>query len=378
MRSLLLTIGFPPEKGGVQDYLYNIVKHLKSQTIVLAPNHVKSTTFDKTQQFKIYRSEIFSAGKPKRIRMFIDAFKIIKNEKLDIVQCGQTLPVGLIALLLKVVTKTPYVVYTHGLDVIKPQSNFLRKAVLLQVLNFAAKIFVNSEFTKNEVVKLNIPEEKIVKLTPGIDFKDFLFHFDREKFKQRNNLVGFKIVISIGRLVERKGFDYTIKALPSLLKKFPNTIYLIIGEGPYKAILQRLVREEDVGDNVRFLGALNRKEMIKYLFVCDVLVMPSRVIADQGEVEGFGIVFLEANACGKPVIGSYSGGIKDAVVDGKTGLLVKDPTSVKEVSDKISLLLSNPALAEKLGKFGRERVRKQFDWERLANTIGKELHSLQR
>lgn len=378
MRSLLLTIGFPPEKGGVQDYLYNVVKHLKSQTIVLAPNHVKSTTFDKTQQFKIYRSEIFSGGKPKRIRMFIDAFKIIKNEKLDVVQCGQTLPVGLIALLLKVVTKTPYVVYAHGLDVIKPQNNFLRKAVLLQVLNFADKIFANSEFTKNEVAKLNIPEEKIMRLTPGIDFKDFLFPFNRQKFKRQNNLVGSKIVISIGRLVERKGFDYAIKALPSLLKKFPNTIYLIIGEGPYKAILQRLVREENVGDNVRFLGALNRKEMIKYLFISDVLVMPSRIIAEQGEVEGFGIVFLEANACGKPVIGSYSGGIKDAVVDGKTGLLIKDPTSVKEVSDKISLLLSNPALAEKLGKFGRERVRKQFDWERLANTIGKELYSLQK
>lgn len=159
-----------------------------------------------------------------------------------------------------------------------------------------------------------------------------------------------------------------IEALPVLRDRFPNLVYLIRGEGPDKARLEYIGQSIGVSDVIRFIDDLAYEDLPALYGACDVFVMPNRVIPETGEQEGFGIVFLEASSCGRPVIGGNSGGATDAIANGQTGFLV-DPASVRDLADRISLLLSDPALARQMGRCGRQWVLDNFSWERYAERL---------
>ena len=174
-------------------------------------------------------------------------------------------------------------------------------------------------------------------------------------------------------MAERKGHDIVLKALPLVLKSIPNLSYLIVGEGPYRTHLMELCRELKLDSVVTFIGFAYDEELVMYYNLCDVFVMPNREIFNSTDsVEGFGITFIEANACNKPVIGGRSGGAIEAVKDGVTGFLV-DPQNENEVAEKIIFLLQDEELARKMGKDGRKRVEKDFSWENRANELAEQL-----
>jgi phosphatidylinositol alpha-1,6-mannosyltransferase len=175
----------------------------------------------------------------------------------------------------------------------------------------------------------------------------------------------------VGRLVPRKGLDMTIKAMPKILKAIPNALYLIVGNGPDLERLNQLAKEHDVADHVRIVKNCGDADLPNYYHACDVFCMPSRYIKEKGDVEGFGIVFLEANACKKAVLGGKSGGQPDAIEDGKTGLLC-NPESPEDIADKLIHLLRDPDRMLAMGEYGYERVKNHFQ----AHHYGPELNAL--
>jgi phosphatidyl-myo-inositol dimannoside synthase len=173
-------------------------------------------------------------------------------------------------------------------------------------------------------------------------------------------------VLTVGRLVERKGHDTMLRALPRVIRQVPNVVYLIVGSGPYESRLRSLARELELEDNVVFCGHVPDDELVAYYHACDVFAMISRELP--GDTEGFGIVFMEAAACAKPTVGGRSGGVPDAIVDGETGFLVA-PTAPEQVADAIVRIGRDRSLARRLGEMGRVRVYDSFRYGDIAAGI---------
>jgi len=176
-----------------------------------------------------------------------------------------------------------------------------------------------------------------------------------------------RVVLSVGRLVQRKGFDRTLEAFAQVAPDHKNTNYAIVGEGPYKDDLLHIAKTLGIENRVQFTGSIDNKELAQWYLRCELFLMPSREL-DNNDVEGFGTVFLEANSFGKPVIGGKSGGISDAVVDGETGYLV-DPTDVTMIATAMNRLLNEESTAIQLGHQGFKRVQDIFQWKQQAKKI---------
>ena len=371
MRRLLITLGFPPAVGGMQRYLYQRFQAVGgSQIIVLAPQTVGWREFDAQQLFPIYRWSGF-LGQAPVIKRFLQltlplfhALSLYHRQGFDWIECGQALPVGLIALFFKKALGIPYLIWAYGNDILRPQRYPFLKKLLRLVLRNADAIVTISENTKREIVRLGLAPEKVTVIHPSVDSQRFHPQIDSSAIVARHHLQEKNVVLTIARLVERKGIDVVIKAMPMVLEAIPNVVYLVIGLGPYKGKLERLARDLGLEGRVIFVGHVSDEELPLYYCACDVFVLVSRTLTDKGEMEGFGIVYLEAGACGKPVVAGRGGGVEEAVEDGVTGLLV-DPLDVGEIAEAIVRILKDKELAKRLGENGRKKAMKQPDWSAL-------------
>jgi phosphatidylinositol alpha-1,6-mannosyltransferase len=177
-----------------------------------------------------------------------------------------------------------------------------------------------------------------------------------------------QVILTVGNLVERKGHDMVIRSLPAVCQRVPEATYLIVGTGPFKERLDELAAELGVRDRVIFAGRVPDDELPDLYAMCDVFAMPSRTLLASHDVEGFGLVYLEAGACAKPVVAGRSGGIEDAVVDGFTGLVV-DPSDVRDIGQALIRLLTDSELRGRLGQQGRDRVEKERTWSILGARV---------
>ena len=377
-KSLLVTLDFPPNLGGVAAYYYQVCKNLPANKIVvLAPKQEGDQAFDREQNFTIIRKKLLNyfpqkmpkglggilkiAASVKWLSIIKHLSPIVKNHKIELIQAGQVLPLGTLALFYQRRRKLPYIFYAHGLDLTLPQKFMRKKTLLKKIIAGAAAIVANSYFTKDELLKLGATPEKIKVIYPCPNLP--AQPASDQKIKEisaNHHLTDKKILLTVGRLIERKGHDSVIKALPAIIKKVPTVVYLIVGSGPEEKRLKKLVNQHRLGDYVKFLGAVSPHDLVAFYQLCDVFIMPARQLAN-GDVEGFGIVYLEANQFAKPVIGGRSGGVAEAVIDGQTGILV-DPIDVNEIAQAAIKLLTDTAYAAKLGTQGLERVTEKFDW----------------
>jgi phosphatidylinositol alpha-1,6-mannosyltransferase len=213
---------------------------------------------------------------------------------------------------------------------------------------------------------LGVPESRILVVHPAVDADRFHPGVDGRRVRQRYAGDDDVMLLSVGRLQRRKGHDVAIRAVASLGAELPNLRYVIAGDGEERARLEQLVIDERVQDRVFFAGTIADDDLPAYYAACDVFLLPNRV--DAGDIEGFGIVFLEAAASGKPVIGGDSGGVPEAVERDVTGLLV-DGASVDAVAAAIRHLATSHACRARLGRAGRARVQRAFSWQRAASTI---------
>lgn len=238
---------------------------------------------------------------------------------------------ALVPFLLK--KKNKYVILCHGNEVLNSSKGFkdrfegyLRK----KIMDHSLLLFANSQYTCNLVKEISPNKDvKIIHPCSGEEVTQSFTNMENDE----------TIILSIGRLEKRKGFQYVIRAVSSISKKFPDLKYYIAGEGLYRTVLEDEIKNNHVEKNCIMLGRITEEEKKDLLSKCKVLIMPS-FLDESGSVEGFGIVFIEANAYGKPVIGTYSGGIPDAIIENKTGLLVKEH-SVEDLTRAIDLILSN-------------------------------------
>ena len=262
---------------------------------------------------------------------------------------------GLAAFLINKITGVPYVVFAHGLDVYAPQKSPKTLRLMKLVLKNASVVVANSGFTKTLVEKVE-PRAKALVIHPITYPKRFVPGPPRKS----KVCEGKKVILAVGRLVSSKNHKMVIMAMSEVVRIFPDTVYLIIGEGPEEKTLKDLALALGLEDKVVFLSNVKDNELAPYYRSCDIFVLASKEIPDHGEVEGFGIVFLEAGFYAKPVIGGRSGGIPDAVVDGVTGILV-DPDSEHAIASAILRLLTEIGLAKEMGENGRRRVENEFN-----------------
>ena len=386
-KSLLVTLDFPPNLGGVAAYYYNICKNLPADKIVvLAPKQEGAEAFDAKQNFTIIRENIISQFPKKMPKSMGGVLKLIasikwmsiikhitrlvKNHGIELIQAGQVLPIGTLSLVYKKRKKIPYIFYAHGLDILLPQKFMRKKTLLKEIITNASKIIANSYFTKDELIKLGAKDDQVIVVNPCPNLTaEQISEWKLDEIQKNYELKDKKIILTVGRLVERKGHDMIIKALPQIIKEVPKVIYLIVGEGPERKRLEKLVNQSSLRDYVHFVGPVNQADLPAFYQLCHVFVMPARQLKD-GDVEGFGIVYLEANLFGKPVVGGRSGGVPEAIIEGETGFLV-NPTNVDEIAQKIIILLTDAALAERLGMQGLARVSEKFDWQTQTEKIKK-------
>jgi len=365
-KTLLATIDFPPTLGGVASYLKNLAVNLPAEDLFVLAPETPNTKIDQEFKFSIFRRRLFFSLWPKWLPMIWHLWKICRREKIELIWAAQPLPVGTAALILKKFLKVPYFINTHGMDVLGPLKSGGRKLkVLRKVLSEAEFITCNSEYTRGFLVQVGNFQEKIVKILPCADRGEIK---DRE-LKIKNDFSGKKILLSVSRLVERKGQDMVIRALPQVLREVSDLVYVIVGDGNYRENLVKLVQELNLSQQVIFTGAVGREELAGYYHDCDVFIMTARE-GPAGDVEGFGSVFLEAGLEGKPVVAGAVGGQAEAVVHSETGLIV-DPVNIDEIAEAIIRLMKDGELRKNLGERGRMRAENDFRWEEEAEKLEK-------
>jgi phosphatidylinositol alpha-1,6-mannosyltransferase len=255
----------------------------------------------------------------------------------------------------------PYVVYAHGEEILFGLTSRKLAWLLPKIYQRAAAVIANSRHTKALLQGLGIDAEKIYLIHPGVDTRAFCVSKDvAQQIRQQHNLGASPVLLTVGRMQRRKGQDMVIRALPHIAHATPQIRYVIVGTGEELASLQALAQSVGVTERVIFAGNVPDQELAAYYAACDLFIMPNRQI--DSDIEGFGIVFLEAGAAGKPVIGGRSGGTDDAIVHGVTGLRV-DGTNVEAIAAAVLSLLTDTAKAKLMGEAGRRRVEQEFTWE---------------
>jgi len=372
-RTMLVTLDFPPMVGGVASYWANLGRLMPSDRFfVLAEESDSSLDFDVNQSYLIYRQNLISRRRwlwPKWLPLLLAMWRLARMKKIQKFIVAHVLPTGTAALILKKIRRIPYVVSIHGLDVAWAQRNKRKKWLTRLIFKNAESVIVNSDFTRQRLQSLcHVAPGKIhlVYPCPNINVASAATRpggpaiMPRAEFLKKYNLENRKYILTVGRLIERKGQDKVIEALPRVMRAVSDITYLIVGRGPKLAELQARVKDLKLERQVKFFTDILDSELPAFYQNAELFIMPSRQLAD-GDVEGFGIVYLEANYYGLPVIGGRSGGAAEAVEQGVNGLLV-DPLSVNDIAQAIMSLLTNPVRAREFGERGRRRVMERFTW----------------
>jgi phosphatidylinositol alpha-1,6-mannosyltransferase len=383
MKCLLVANIFPPINGGSAVVYESLCQFSPPGSMyVLAPWRHYITgeevtgwrEYDATAAFPIERIELLrppaatpgsllhsawlqlSVDLPLKAQVLWKVLRTIRREKIDVICVCELSSGSWLGLLLKRFLGIPYINYIHGEEITTevPYRLFGRRRRLY--LHKAAAVVAVSEFTRNALIeKMEVAPERIELIVNGVDAERFQPGPRPRDLEDRYGLAGKRVLLTVGRLVERKGIDTTIRALPRILERCPDARYLVVGTGEYRARLEALVREEGVEDQVIFAGRVPHDELVAHYQLCDLFVMPNRELANF-DTEGFGLVFLEANACGKAVVSGRAGGVVEAVLDGETGLNV-DGDDVVAVADAIGGLLTDDARRERMGARGLEVAR---------------------
>jgi len=304
---------------------------------------------------------------PKALPRLIDTAGTIISGDYACLHCGDLFPQAFNGIFLRKIFRLPLIIFCHGDEISQTDKRRYQPKVRDIIYRNADAIIAANQFAYEGLVHIGIPKARIHKLTPGVDLEHFQPGPCNPEMIEQYGLAGKKVVLTVARLVPRKGHKIVLQALPTVLRKIPNLKYLIAGEGPEKARLEEIVGELDLGKVVTFLGDVSHQKIREFYNLCDAFIMVNRLDAE-GDVESFGMVFTEANAMGKPVIGGRSGGALEAVLEGETGFLV-DPDSTKEVAERLLVLLTGKELSARMGSAGLKRVQADFNWKSRAHTL---------
>lgn len=366
---LIITELFAPTKGGTAVWFANVYKYIACRTSNIITAKVNnSAEFDIGYPLNIRRLDFERRWycRPESliiyIKSFIVAMLLCRKTKFHSIHAGRVLPEGLVAFLVSRFARCPALVYAHGEEITTWTQPWKARFLRFVYRNVEA-VIANSEFTAQLLKDIGVENARIHLINPGGDLQACRPGLDVTELVQRYQLDGKKVLLSVGRLSRRKGFDHVIRVLPRVIEKIPMIHYVVVGIGEDYNYLRDLVRDLALDEYVTFAGAAGDDELPLWYNLCDCFIMPNRRIGNDSE--GFGMVFIEANACGKPVIAGIDGGTGSAVVDGVTGLRV-DGEDLTAIENAVIRLFSDQTYAERLGKAGMERARNSFGWEHVA------------
>lgn len=363
---LCITNDFGPRAGGIETFVMGLIERApKGSIIVYTSAQGDTTSYDQgwMRDFGVAvirdRSKILLPS-PRVIR---NVKKVIARDEIKQVFFGAAAPLGVMARTLRKKGVVNIVALTHGHEVWWAKLWPFTSAISF-IGNNVDHLTYLGDFTKSEIAKALSPEaqSRLIKIAPGIDTDHFAPVSTSEKLRKDLGLADKKVIVCVGRLVHRKGQDILIQALPAILEKHPTAHLLMVGEGPYRQDLTKMVLKLKLSDAVTFIGRIQYKDLPRYICAGDIFAMPSRSRLAGLEVEGLGIVYLEASSCALPVIAGRSGGAPDAVDEGVTGFSV-DGTSPTEVAKAIINLFDDPIRAKAMGAAGRSWIIDKWRWE---------------
>lgn len=372
MRLLFVTQDFPPDVGGIQTYSKELAPRLAAHCerfLVLAPARPGDEAVDAALDVPVHRLPV----RPDLLvlRALPHIVRRTRHESFDVAFHVQW-QTAFASLLARRLTGTPrrVAVTLHGKDTVfnpfgLPPLTWSYDALRRTAIGGADHVLPVSRFLGRRARALGAAEADIT-VVPNATNPDVFYPDPAPGLREELGATGRPLVLSAGRLVPKKGFDTAIRALNRVRREVPDVLLLIAGEGPERSFLDQLVRDLDLERHVHFLGSISQQELRHYYSEADVFLMAGRETTE--DVEGFGLVYLEANACGTPVVGARVGGVPDAVWDEETGLLVP-PDAPSATADALLRLLTSPALARRLGEQGRERVRTEANWDHVADRM---------
>jgi phosphatidylinositol alpha-1,6-mannosyltransferase len=362
---LFVTNDFGPRAGGIETFIIGLIQRRPfGQTIVYTSFQDNSEQYDAdwltNYGVRVIRDRTKILLPTPRVAFHLRA--IIKKEGITTAAFGAAAPLGLLSASMKRAGVTRTVALTHGHEVwwarVFPFNLLLRRVgSTVDVLTYLGD-FTRAAISKGISTKA---QRAMVKIAPGIDV-DHFSPIDSSALRESLGIAKKKVIVSVGRLVHRKGQDHLVESMPEILKSVPDGHLLLIGEGPYRDHLQKLVDKHNLHSSVTFIGRIQYKDLPLYLCAGDIFAMPSRSRLMGLEVEGLGIVYLEASSCGLPVLAGNSGGAPDAVVQSKTGLVV-DGTDNNQIAAAAIELLTNSTESQLMGVTGRQWIVENWRWD---------------
>ena len=362
---LFVTNDFGPRAGGIETFIIGLIERRPvGQTIVYTSAQTNSEQYDAVwlanYGVRVIRDRSKILLPTPRVAFHLK--KIIRKEGITTAAFGAAAPLGLLSAGMKRAGVVRTVALTHGHEVwwakVFPFNLLLRRiGSTVDVLTYLGE-FTRSAISKGLTAKA---QASMVKIAPGIDVDHFI-PTDATVLRNSLELSDKKVIVSVGRLVHRKGQDHLIEAMPEILKSIPQAHLLLVGEGPYREHLQTLVKKHNLEASVTFIGRIQYKDLPTYICVGDIFAMPSRSRLMGLEVEGLGIVYLEASSCGLPVLAGDSGGAPDALVQNETGLVVNG-TDDQQIATAAIKLLTDIELSKKMGLAGRQWIIDNWRWE---------------
>ncbi|MGZ8583290.1 MAG: glycosyltransferase family 4 protein [Actinomycetota bacterium] len=364
-RTLLVTNDYPPRVGGIQRTLEALVNELPADRVaVFSPGHDDAVAFDGGAPYPVLRQpEPFLWPTPDVGRRLEAAVREIGAE---VVLFGATYPLAMLGPRLAR-AGVPYLAAAHGFEYwlsIAPGTH----AAMRYATSRATRVPVMCSAFIARTVRTAVPRHVPVSvLYPGADIETFRPDLAVADLRERHGLGDRPVVVCVSRLVARKGQDVLIRGMAEVRQLAPGATLVIVGGGPYEARLRALAADAPDG-SVVFTGQVSEDDLPRYYALGEVFAMPCRTRLAGMEVEGWGNVFIEAAACAKPVVVGDSGGAREALVDGETGILV-DGSDVHRVAEAVGGLLADPASAQAMGAAGRDRVMRDHTWPSIAGTL---------
>ncbi len=366
-RLLVVTNDFPPRPGGIQSFVGSVVARLPPDGVVVYASQWRGARdWDDAQAFPVVRESTSVLLPTPGVRR--RAVRLLRERGCDAVWFGAAAPLGLLAPALRAAGAQRIVATTHGHEVGWARVPGAR-AMLRRIAGEVDAVTYLGEFTRARLAPaLGRHADRLVRMTPGVDADRFAPGPRGSTIRAQLGLSDRPVIVCVSRLMPRKGQDTLIRALPRIRRQVAGAALLLVGGGPHRGALKRIAAACGVADDVVFTGSVATADLPAHYQAGDVFAMPCRSRLGGIDVEGLGIVFLEAAACGLPVVAGDSGGAPDAVVDATTGFLV-DPSSVEEVADRCAGLLRDPTAAKAMGESGRQWVRARWNWETTVATL---------
>jgi phosphatidyl-myo-inositol dimannoside synthase len=374
---LLMADWYLPHAGGSRVYYHNLYSRLATdhdQVTVLTKRVPGGESFDSEHSNGALRIVRRSTPLPSlsakhlwriALPLYEAGWRSLRGQ-VDIVHAGDLCPPGAIALLMKRLGGLPYIAYCHGEDITLTEIRRFQRPLRNSIYGQADAVVAACEFARQKLLEIGIPCGKITKITPGVDAERFQPRPADIDLMWNLGLENKRVLLTIARLVPRKGHASVLRAFAQIQGRVPNAVYVIAGTGPERAQLEQLSRDLGIAERVRFVGYVPDDRLASYYNLCDVFLMMNQ--ETDGDIEGFGMVFLEASASGKVVLGGKSGGTADSIVDGSTGFLL-NPLDTESLAAKLEWLLLNDEARRAIGEAGMLRARRDFSWNSRAETL---------